>query len=361
MPIGQLPGLWVPEWWPDAGLPAFGSACLIDAAGEKIAMCGRVRIPGGGTKNINQVGFNFGAVTVPALTTLTVSLQDMLLTNAFPDEIQDQSVTIPTGSIVPNAWSIAHFTPTRSVTNGDRLAVVWEFLNFVATASIVLRTLPVTGGVWNQECYAALKSGAGPTWAVVAAASIRPNLVFTFDDGTFGTLDGAGGWETLLTEPIHISDEVASRFISKFPGIIDGVWAFLDMDGDVTATVYEARPDLTGETLVTSIDFDKDVRAVSSSRLLWAPLPIEVVMKPNWAYYSAWKGRTATSSQVAYGISNSAVYHQAFGGGMEMVHVERVTPGTGAWTEALPVVAFVGFRFRGAQYPVRSAGMQGGM
>lgn len=359
-PVGQLPGLQVPDWWLDTGTPAFGSALLIDATGEKAAMVGRVHIPGGGSKNISKVGFRFGVVTNPALTTLTLSLQDVSLTTGMPDETQDQSVTIANASIVTGNWFEATLGAARTVTAGDLLAVVWEFLNFVATASVVIASLGAQTA--NQICYPALKSGAGPTWAfITAAASQVPNVVLGFDDGTYGTLLGAGGWSIFSGGTISTgtgTKEAGNRIVSAFPGIIEGVWAFLDLDGDASLNLYEALPDLTGEALMQTIAIDKDVRSQTNNRLVWLPFPAEIPMKPNWTYYVTLIPTTATAVTYATVGVNTAGYLAAFSGGAEIVNVSRGTAGAGnAWSVLSSTRAMMGVRMRGARYPVRSAGM----
>lgn len=359
MPVGQLPGLNVPDWWLDTGTPAFGSALLIDATGEKAGMVGRVHIPAGGSKNISKVGFKFGAVTNPALTTLTLSLQDVSLTTGMPDETQDQSVTIANASITALVWFEATLGATRTVTDGDLLAVVWEFLNFVATASVVIQS--VGGQLSNQICYCALKSGAGPTWAfITAAASIIPNVTLGFDDGTYGTLLGSGVWFGLGATTLSnatANKEVGAQVTCKLPGIIEGCWAFVDLDGDTTINLYEAAPDGSGETLKTSITLDKDVRNQTNNRLLWVPFPAEVNMQAGWIYTVALQPTTATAITYANHTVNIAAYLAAVSGGQEIMAVTRATAGSGAWTALSTQRFMIGFRFRGARYPVRSAGM----
>lgn len=369
MPLGQLPGMVVPDKWADVSPPAFGSSLLIDAAGEKAAICGRVYFTGGGTKNISSVGFRWGALTKPALATLTLSLQDVSLTTGMPDETQDQTATITLSAQTQNTATAITLGTTRAVSNSTRLAVVWEYLNFVATSSVVICALP--GQIGNQECYNALKSGAGPTWAfITAAASLIPNILLGFDDGTYGTLMGTyacvDGLASITlstgtgTETGNLIRPAAAGVIppgaTLLPGIIEGIWAFVDMDGDLDISIYEASTVLAAGTLVETIHFDKDVRNFTNARLLWAPLVTPKAMLPGRVYYVAMSGPTATAA-TAYEIDMlTGADIQAFPGGSEITQVARATVGSGAWTGGTGR-SLCGVILRGANIPARSAGL----
>jgi hypothetical protein len=306
-------------------LLAFSNIGPIDATAEKISMVGRVfMVTGGANKNLSKIHFRFGsAITKSNGSTLRISVQDVSTTSADADGTADQSYTIANADAGFAADTVytATLGSTRSVAKGDKIAIVWDYDGgFQAGDSVTIAGIsqPAFSSTLAQ-CYARLYTSS---WALT---SVHPNLVLEFDDGTFGTLEGAGIFSnigTLTYNNTSDPDEYALKFQLPFPLSIDALWARIDADGDCTLV-------LTYGGSTVSIAIDKDNRASVFGFVFIAPLPSHISLAKDTDYYLSIRPDSATSISIQYLDVAASAHWQAWDGGSNFRFTSRVD--AGAW------------------------------
>jgi hypothetical protein len=162
------------------------SSTTIDAAGESGAAVGRMLLSSGpGTsKTISSAGgkvfFRAGAVTFAnAGTTIRVGIQDVAATG-LEDGTYDVRGDLVGGTdtITANAIkAVSMSTGSKSITHGDRVAVVIEAISRSGADSLVVNRSSTSSSL----PYSTIDSGAGPA----KSASI-PMISVECDDGTLG-------------------------------------------------------------------------------------------------------------------------------------------------------------------------------
>jgi hypothetical protein len=312
--------------------PAFGATAVIDATGEKIAMCGRVFFPSrSGLKNIARVQFMWGAVVKTGNSALTLSLQDVSLTAAplQPDGVADQTVAIAPAEITANSWFRSNpFNTTRTVANGDLVSVVVEFDgagrlgsdSFIVNGQVAAAAAAVF--VFGQCAISHF------TAAWVTLTSI-PIIVLEFDDGSFGTLLGSLPVKAINTHIYNLNtagiDEHAVVINVPFRCKVDGLWVGITIGptSDFSIVLY------SGTTVLETVAIDANSFGGTTPRYVWASIP-EREFAPNTDYYVSLKPTTANNvSAYSFDVDNAA--HWALhDGGVAVKYASRVD--NGAWT-----------------------------
>lgn len=326
-------GLW---WGCDPGLISIAgnggfSSILIDASTEKAAFTGRVWFPGRtGTKDIRRVGFRFGTVTKAGGSALTVSLQDVALAAGpptQPDETQDQTVAIANGdaAFASNTWyRTGTFSADRTVTYGDRLAVVIEYdgggrLGADAVNIAVIPWQPVPG-----VATPALKSAG--TWA--QSGNDAGNLLLEFSDGSFGRLDVGLPIKTFNSHAFNSGstpDEHALAFTVPVKCKVDALRAVVRSNA---ATDNFDLVLYSGTTVLQTASVDSNEYRQTSVQLVTLPIP-ETELVTGTTYYLSVKP-TTTNSPTAYSLDVDDANHlTTYPGGTGWTYSTR-TDG-GAW------------------------------
>jgi len=313
-------------------VPSFSATALIDATGEKIALCGRVFFPSRtGTKNITRLQFMWGAVTKAGGSALTLSLQDISLTTAplQPDGVPDQTVAIANADITANSWFRSNaLSATRTVANGDLVAVVVEFdgAGRLSTDSFIVNGLVAAAAnasfVFGQ-CSGMLFTAA---WA---ALTFIPIIVLEFDDGTFGTLLGAHAIKALNTHVCNVGTAIADEhaIVINFPFSckIDGLWALVTVAAasDFSLVLY------SGTTALETVAVDGSSFAGTTVRYIWVPIP-ERQLTPNTDYYVSVKP-TTVNNMTAYSCDvDNANFWTTQDGGVAVTYASRLDNGSWA-------------------------------
>lgn len=334
---------------------AFTNA-TIAATGDKIAMCGRVWFnERTGTKAIRRVGFRFSSLTKSGGSAMTVSLQDVDLSNGpviRPDGVQDQTVAIANADagFASSVWYRTNaFSADRTVTFGDMLAVVIEFdgAGRLGSDSIPIGSLLASTGATSYNNQGAVVTSIGGTWAAVTAV---PNLVLEFTDGTFGTLEGSLPCSVVNTHSIASNtagaDEYACPFQVPFNCKVDGLWANVGAGstGDFNMILY------SGTTALQTVAVDANALAVTTSaRNVFVPIP-ETVITKNTTYYASVQPSTTNAVALASIDLNSASHLNVWPGGSNATHTSRVD--AGAWATATTTRRFMaGVRISSIEIP----------
>jgi hypothetical protein len=326
--------------------PAFANGLLIDATGEIIAMVGRVWFPGRtGTKNIERVGFRFGAVTKAGGSALTVSLQDVSLTAgppAQPDGVQDQTVAIANAnaSFATNTWiRTGTLSANRTVSYGDRLAVVIEYDGAGrqgADSVVVSGFSNIAQGAFFENAPVLF---AGAAWTAQVFSS---NVILEFSDGTFGILDGGVATSAINTHAFNLNtgtaDEFALAFQVPVPTVIDGLWATLLVasGGDLELILYD------GTTALATVAIDANAITSNVARQALEPIA-EQTLSPGTQYYIAVRP-TTTNNVSAYSFDVSDANHlTCMDGGINFNYATRLNQGVWAANTTTRRL-FAGFR-----------------
>lgn len=296
--------LWPTSEWPVAQSISF-SSMLIDATGEKAAWLGRVTWETDGVlqKNVSRVWFRFGTVTKAGGSGLTVSLQDVSTSNGppiQPDETQDQTVSIANGDagFASNTnYRTGAFSAVRAVTKGDPLAVVVEYDGGgrLGSDAVNFQNLNSYGGnVGSRPLQGGANLKTGGTWTIEARI---PLIVLEFDDGSFGTFEGAypfvSGDATSFNSG-STPDERGAEFTVDEAIQVDAFWAALTLSGassDFDMVLYE------GTTSIATCSVDANTINSTSDVQVEAELPLAspVTLTPGNTYRLMLKPTTANN------------------------------------------------------------------
>lgn len=307
MALQSLPGIWVPR--PQPELKGNLSTLGIDASGEKIAFV--LHAPK--TGSIDRVGILVGFVT--SSQTLKVSLQDVSNVDGNPDGTIDQSATI--ASPATDTFYEVTLGSTRSVTKGDRLAIVVEFDTTVG--NLYIQSVDSTAYyMMTGVTYCLQFTGAWAKFGMFPICSLR------YTDTTYPYYPGIMPIVGTSTESYNLNsspDEYALRGSFPFTCRAVGAYAMVDGDGDYDVVLYA---DTT-----TSISNDKDVRLADTNivGLYWFPSPAIITAGSVWRL--AVKPTTSTGISTYTWQSGPAIMEH-MDGGLALYRSSR-TDG-GAWT-----------------------------
>lgn len=330
--LGGL-GAWFPDRLLGTLTTTLGSLGTINATGEKLAISGYVWWPGDktGTKDVQRVWINFGAVTKSGGSALTLSLQNLSATAPLqPDETQDQTVAIANadaGFDANRIYRSGTLSADRTVNYRDLLSVVVEYdvNGRLSSDTVDLRGVTVATRSENANG-ASLKTAA---WA--GEDSRRPVCILEFDDGTFGTLGECVPVSVLTSASIDTGtspDEVALKFTPTVPMTISALGAMLDYTN--SSTDFELVLYSGTDALVTvAVDASQLITTGGGFAFQHAPIA-ETDLSAGTAYYIAVKPTTTNNVVVAYYDVSDANHLTIAQGGTAYHYASREN--AGAWT-----------------------------
>ncbi len=315
----------------DLGQSASGGydATLLDGSTDRLGFL--VRVPKTGT--LQAVGFLTGTVTTGD--TLKISFQDVDTTTGYPDGVVDQYRTVTVADTDDDTWITTGIISSdgtdtgtkRSVTRGDRLFIVIEFDAYVAGNLNLKGIGNTTRTNFFDESYR-VNDLAGTGW--VKDPDTFPCFALQYDDGNYYRVGPILPVSNLSYYTINTGttpDEVALAFQVPFACRVDGLWAFVELDGDADLVLYDSD----GSTSLASVSLDSNIRTTVTMCPLYVPLLTEVTLSINTEYYVSIKPTTATSINVKYGDVASTAIMAAMPGGANLVCAERTD--AGAWTK----------------------------
>lgn len=280
--------------------PAVGNI-LLDATGEKGAFAGRVWYKEDvASKNIQSIGIRFGTNTTAGGSAMTLSLQDVSSAAGppyEPDDTQDQTVAISNADLAAfsGAWYwTGNLSANRTVAKGDQLAVVIEYNGSgrLGSDAVNIQGLSYnanqTSGIFHNGL-SLFK--ATTTWAI---ANIQMNVILRFDDGTYGTLDGAVICDAVANQSINQNatpDEYALGFQVPYECSIDGIWAAFSVPTNASCEVilYE------GTTALKTFAIPyRQVRSNGGGAPAYLPMA-KTTLTPGVMYYIAIRGTASTN------------------------------------------------------------------
>lgn len=283
MAIAQFPTkkpiLLTPFWGTDLDWPAAPTnTTTLDAAGESIALIGRVHMEAGAgtTKTISAAGGgkiwwrSGGTVTfADGSTNLRIGINDVSAATGVEDGTHDVYADLVGGTdaISTNTvYGTAMETGTKTMTHGDIIAAVIEMTGRGGSDSVqIART---NSSVAGNFPYSTVDSGAGPAkftvfWLCVA---------FEFDDGTMGWIECApsfvastGGTALATFGNGSTPDEYGLVWSLPFGVQAIGMAAYMGnlASGDDFDLVYYSDP-LGTPSSDRSVSVDPDILALGS-------------------------------------------------------------------------------------------------
>lgn len=316
-------GLWV-GLPPATQAPAFGTSSLIDATGEKAGFTGRIWTPNRGSKTISKIHWRFGTVTKAGGSALTVSIQTPLTTAyaCFPDEPGTlpffRAVANADANFASNTWYTSGIVSSdgtnsgtlKTVTHGDRIAVVIEYDGAGRLSADSVIVSAGTGnmmGVAAHGSYASLKTSG--SWATTSGAV--PNIIFEFNDGTFGKFMGTYPVSAINTHAFKqdtaVTDEHALEFQFTGPVKLEAV-CLTALSGAITADFDVVL--YTGTTaLATATGFAEDMTGSSTGRPMWQVFPAETLLSANTTYRIGVRPNQTTSNITIYSFDVNDANH----------------------------------------------------
>jgi hypothetical protein len=274
--------------------PAFGTAAVLSATGDKVAFVGRFFHASRAARSITRFGLPFGPVVKAGGSALTGSLQDVATAvgpPGRPDEVQDQFAAIANAdaTFATGAWHRGGaLSANRAVNFGDLLALVVEFdgAGRLGSDSVTLST--VNYNLNLHRPFVVRKSGG--SWAYLAGG---PPVVFECTDGTFGCLHGGFPCSAFNAHSFNQStagaDEYALEFQTVYPCKVDGGWLAVL----TPAAVSDFDVDLyDGTTLMASgsVGFDANTGATTGgARVGYFTFPGQVALDALHTYRLSYK------------------------------------------------------------------------
>ena len=330
------------------GLPSPGGTSVgqfqMDAAAERFAFV--LYAPKTGTLDSIQ----FMAGTVVSSPSIKVSFQD-IDANGDPDGVVDQyAIFVPSGS----AWNDvgaggymgsggAGSGTKRSVTRGDRFAVVFEIDSYAAGNRLDTKYTQWTSQYF-PPCRLKSSSDSGSTW--FDTNGYVPIVAVKYDDGSYDYMPSALIYK-LFTSWTAVSsfntsnpteDEVALKFQLPVPIVVDWLFAGLTSTnaGDFDLVVYDSD----GTTVLASVSFDASAQMANQNTNYGRLLSASLALQANKTYYVAVKPTTTTNVTLLYvSVESADLIPQAIP--FTATYAYRVDGGS--WSEdtgKLPVISF---------------------
>lgn len=299
---------------------------LLDAGDEKAAFIFSPPKDG----EIDRVCFLTATVTTGAL--LDIRLETV-----------DAATGAPTGTLVDtnsnatrlilatedNTWIEVTLTAPATVLKTQRIALV--IVNPVVSPG-TLNIARFTNQV-NNFPYNALFTG---TWTLQQDA---PIMAVRYDDTTYPPILGAFPCSVINQTTFASNstpDEIGLFFRCNFNQRFAGVWAWVELDGDVDVKLYDSN----GSTVLETLSFDKDIRGATSARLAVARFVTPRTFALNTDYRLTILPTTTTTCSIAMMTFAAAALMDGVPMGQTWHKTERTD--AGAWTQTTTQRPFMG-------------------
>jgi len=325
--------------------PSLGSSTM-DAAGEMVAMIGRVWFAAGpGTsKTVSSAGgiiqWRTGTVGAWAgTTTIRVGIQDVSTTTGPPARpVEDWTTGSPpykdlirgTDALASNTWYstlTAISTGSRTLTHGDLIAVVWDMTTHSGgggnTDSVNVACLGGGTGATTHMPQVTAKVGT-PAWA---ATTLIPNVVITCDDGTLAFLEGSLPVTSVTSRAFNIdtgtADEYGNIFVPSGALGVDELWAVVDPDESYDLILYSDALNVTAPTSEQSVSCDLNITSAASNGHMRAAIGQET-LTAGTAYAVTVRPTSTTNLTMIEVAVNAAGHLAVWPGGTGMYKCTRL-------------------------------------
>ena len=331
-----------------------GTSVALNAAGEKVAMIGRLYIEGrAASKTIDTTGssaiqFRTAGVTFSnAGSTLDIGIQDVVVGTGplgRPDGTFDVLTTLTGGGGSPtaNAWqTIAMTSGTKTMAHGDLIAVVWD-MTARGGADAVNITPGSASPLMGFPFFTTNIDGAG--WLTSNNPAL-PNCVITFSDGTLGYLDFAMPISVQAVETFRDADNPDERglaFQVPWSCKIDALWATVggtNVSSACNLTLYSDPFGTPTYVVSTAILIEQLGVAAASQRPAVFNISTEQTLLRNTDYAIAIRATGTTSTRILSATLGAAAHRTFFPGGTTLVKYTR-DGGSGAFGTAVSTTIY---------------------
>lgn len=322
---------WPDEWFNINTANYSNNEFTMNASGDRIAVV--LQVPKTGT--LEQFEFRVATVTNNPDNGIRLSFQDISLTTGNPDGTQDQFCDIP-GPLVANTWTAPPNALTndgtgggvkRSVTQGDLLGCVIDFVTFVASDSFgvayrSLGTPTLTSVIYTDD---------GSSGAYVKRQTEAIVIALKYDDGTYVELPSYFAPVNTVNNTAYASnstpDERALRFQVPFTCKVRGAWIRINFAGAVDIVLYD-----NASSVLATASLDVDVKVSSGSiQDVYAFFSSEIELTINTTYRLSIKPTTTTTITLQSLTVSVAGLMAGITGGAQLYLSTRTD--AGAWTD----------------------------
>lgn len=326
-----VPVLWPLPYSQAATAPNFTATGSMNASGDRIAFI--VQIPKSGT--LDKFELRISAMANNPDNGIRFSFQDVAAATGNPDGVQDQFRDYVT-ALVANTWITPGLITSdgtdtgakRSVTRGQWVACVIDFVSFVASDSFSISTLR-TDTIWGGASY----SADGTTGSYVkGSASMVPILALKYDDGTYAHFGGDMVFPIQTINTISIGtgstpDEVAMKFSLPYKARVAGAWFWMNNAQDAEVILYD-----NASSVLANHVYDKDLNiggATILPRRVYFSSSIQ--LSAGTTYRLALKPQAASTCSFYSYVCPSSAYMDAMPWGAGNVYSSRTD--AGAWSD----------------------------
>lgn len=356
--------------WPSFRIPSVGgwtaagpgvSSITLNANGDRCAFI--IQCPKAGT--LDKFEFQTNTVANNPDNGIRLSFQTVDLATGSADGTQDQFRDI-TGTISSATWQVPGLMTSdgtdtgskRTVTAGELLACVVDFVTFVAADSFTVQVLATnaTGSSRNQY------TDSAATGTYTKDDLQLPILALKYNDGTYAEFDvpiwPISAVDAVATGTGSTPDERALKIVSLPQSMrMTGAWCVGDLDAACDLVLYDAA-----SNVVDTISFDSDQRTNGSSGIYYAVWPAGPhTLSAATVYRVALKPTTASTVVLRTFVLPSNAYWGCMPGGSNLILSTRTD--AGAWTDDDTRRPLIGLVMNGVEsgHMFRHPGMSGGL
>lgn len=318
--------------------PNPGNSFLLDAAGEKYAVC--FVVPKDGT--ITKLGHLLGTVTQAPANGLTISLQEIDLTTGDPNGTPLDSVTGVTTGVATGGFPIGTLPTGVSVQAGQHKAAVFEFTNFSASDSLNFYVLGSAGRV--PFMHSTHIDHYTTSWA--KSINSFPGLYVEYSDGSTAPIPGnfpLGSLTYTLTDfrTGSTPDEVALYIASlPFSCRCVGLWAMVNPSNGAAfdLILYDNSNAILGQF---PTPFDEDIgteNGFAGVAVMFDP----VVLSAGATYRACLKPTLDVALQITYAEVAAAAHLNMWPAGSGVQWSQRTNGGS--WSQntvRLPMIGLI--------------------
>lgn len=360
MAITTFGNLFWPMPYAAAGVAVnFTATGTMNASGDRVGFI--VQCPKAGT--LDKFEVRTGTVGNNPDNGIRYSFQD-LDASGNPDTVVDQFRDI-TSAISTGTWQTPGLITSdgtdtgtkRTVTQGQWIACVMDFVSFVASDSLSYATLRSDTISIGGISYVADGSAGSYT---KGSTSYFPILALKYDDGTYANFGPDQVWpvQTINTYTYSsgtvAADERGMKFSLPVPVRVKGAWFHIDMDNDWEVVLYDS-----GSSVLESLSIDKDYRQGTGA-----------LVNPYYVYFDTAVSLSASTDYriiAKPGASTISLYGLQAPGSAYMSAMPQSTYGVatrrvdaGAWTDATDEQILCGLILDGFDNGAGGGGGSGG-
>lgn len=326
-------------------------ASIINASGDRIAFV--IQVPKTGT--LDKFELRVAGITNSPDNGIRLSFQDVSTTTGDPDGTQDQYRDIAAGSLSANSWTVPGLMThngtdggnKRSVTRGELLACVVDFVTFVASDSITFSTLSISTGLRN------IYFDDAATGTYVKNAAAFGLLALKYDDGTYGEFVDPC-WPALTINNTAFGsgstpDERALRFQIPTRMRCIGAWVQAALGANADIVLYD-----NSSSVLASVSIDSDQKSNANGGVIQVLWSSSITLEPDTTYRLAVKPTTASTVTFQDFDLPGAAYQACMPGGATWYYSSRTD--AGAWSDTDTKRPIAGLIFDGVDTYYSSVG-----